>query len=100
MAAQLPNNHPLHLGFESARQSKVPERQRSDRIAWQEDSVDDERLRSIYGSSAQKTCGVESAYRRRVSTATQQPNFSCRSIGLESLAFRHFALVTFICASK
>jgi hypothetical protein len=28
MAAQLPNNHPLHLGFESANQSKVPERQR------------------------------------------------------------------------
>jgi len=39
----------------------VPEHQPSDRIAWQQDSVDDERLSSSNGSSAQKTCGDKSA---------------------------------------
>jgi len=49
---------------------------------------------------SQKTCEK----RERLGATGQHPDAtatpSCRSFGLESLAFGHFALVTFICASK
>jgi hypothetical protein len=47
---------------------------------WKESSVDGERLGSITGSSAQKTCGVESVYARRVRTLTQQPNLLAEAL--------------------
>ena len=59
----------------------MPERQPSDRIAWLEDSVDGEHLGSIIGSSAKKTCGVESDYARRVRSLTQQPNLLAEALG-------------------
>ena len=48
---------------------------------WKESSVDGEPLRSIIGSSAKKTCGVESDYARRVRSFTQQPNLLAEALG-------------------
>jgi len=67
---------------------------------WKENSVDGRQLGSAIDSSAKKTCGVESAYARRVNRFTQQPNFLAEAWSSNGLAFRHFALVTFICASN
>ena len=53
-----------------------------------------------FARPTQKTCGK----RERLDVTGQQPDATAtpfsRSFGLESLAFRHFALPTFICASK
>ena len=67
---------------------------------WKENAVDDEHLGSIIGLVRQEDL------RRRERFEATGPHFdataelSCRSVGLEWLVLRHFALVTFICASK
>jgi hypothetical protein len=84
-------------GTNERRQSKVPERQRSDRIAWPESSVDDESFGSIVGSAnAEDLQRDESASIRRVRTLRHQPNFPAEALGSDrwrsGICFGYFHL--------